>query len=158
MILDEPTAVLTPQEADHLFRILRALRVEGKTVVLITHKLREIREVTDVVTVMRQGQVVATLPTAGTTPEQLAELMVGRRVSLRVDKTPAHPGEAVLEVADLRVEDALGVERVKGMSFTVRRGEIVGIAGVAGNGQSELLEALAGIRPVKSGRIRWRGE
>jgi simple sugar transport system ATP-binding protein len=158
LILDEPTAVLTPQEADHLFRILRALRNEGKTVVLITHKLREIREVTDVVTVMRQGRVVATLPTAETTPEQLAELMVGRRVSLRVDKTPARPGDAVLEVVDLVIEDALGVERVKGVSFSVRRGEIVGIAGVAGNGQSELLEALAGIRPVKSGRIRWRGQ
>jgi simple sugar transport system ATP-binding protein len=157
LILDEPTAVLTPQEADHLFRILRALRGEGKTVVLITHKLREIREVTDVVTVMRQGRVVATLPTAGTTPEQLAELMVGRKVSLRVDKAPARPGEAVLEVADLVVEDGLGVERVKGVTFTLRRGEIVGVAGVAGNGQSELLEALAGIRPAKSGQIRWRG-
>jgi simple sugar transport system ATP-binding protein len=156
LILDEPTAVLTPQEADHLFRILRALREQGKTVVLITHKLREIRDVTDVVTVMRQGRVVATLPTAETTAEQLAELMVGRKVGLRVDKTPARPGEAVLEVTDLVVEDGLGVERVKGVSFTVRRGEIVGVAGVAGNGQSELLEALAGIRPVKSGRIRWR--
>ena len=157
LILDEPTAVLTPQEADHLFRILRALRSEGKTVVLITHKLREIREATDTVTVMRQGRVVATLPTAETTPEQLAELMVGRRVSLRVDKGPAHPGETVLEVDDLVVEDGLGVERVKGVSLAVRRGEIVGVAGVAGNGQSELLEALAGIRPVKSGHIRWRG-
>jgi simple sugar transport system ATP-binding protein len=157
LILDEPTAVLTPQEADHLFRILRALREQGKTVVLITHKLREIRDVTDVVTVMRQGQVVATMPTAGTTAEQLAELMVGRKVVLRVDKTPARPGETVLEVTDLVVEDGLGVERVKGVSFAVRRGEIVGVAGVAGNGQSELLEALAGIRPVKSGRIRWQG-
>ena len=154
LILDEPTAVLTPQEADHLFRILASLRSEGKTVLLITHKLREILEVTDVVTVMRQGHVVATLPTAATTPEQLAELMVGRKVSLRVDKTPARPGEPVLEVTDLVVEDGLGVERVKGVSFTVRRGEIVGVAGVAGNGQSELLEALAGIRPVKSGQIR----
>ena len=154
LILDEPTAVLTPQEADHLFRILASLREEGKTVILITHKLREIREATDVVTVMRQGRVVATLPTAETTAEQLAELMVGRKVSLHVDKAPSRPGEPVLEVADLVVEDALGVERVKGVSFTVRRGEIVGIAGVAGNGQSELLEALAGIRPVKSGRIR----
>ena len=157
LILDEPTAVLTPQEADHLFRILRALRGEGKTVVLITHKLREIREVTDTVTVMRQGRIVATLPTAGTTAEQLAELMVGRRVSLRVDKGPARPGETVLEVAGLVVQDGQGVARVKGVSFTVRRGEIVGIAGVAGNGQSELLEALAGIRPVKAGQIRWRG-
>ncbi|MGH7322206.1 MAG: ATP-binding cassette domain-containing protein [Candidatus Rokuibacteriota bacterium] len=106
---------------------------------------------------MRQGRVVATLPTAETTPEQLAELMVGRKVSLRVDKAPSRPGETVLDVADLVVEDALGVERVKGVSFAVRRGEIVGVAGVAGNGQSELLEALAGIRPVKSGQIRWRG-
>jgi ABC-type uncharacterized transport system ATPase subunit len=156
MILDEPTAVLTPQEADHLFRILRSLRAEGKTVVLITHKLREIRDVTDVVTVMRQGRVVATLPTVETTAEHLAELMVGRKVTLRVDKAPSRPGEPVLEVADLVIEDALGVERVKGISFTVRRGEIVGMAGVAGNGQSELLEALAGIRPVKSGEIRWK--
>jgi simple sugar transport system ATP-binding protein len=155
LILDEPTAVLTPQEADHLFRILRALRDEGKTVLLITHKLREIREATDAVTVMRQGRVVATLPTAATTAEQLAELMVGRAVSLRVDKAPCRPGAPVLEVSDLVVVDGLGVERVKGVSFTVRRGEIVGVAGVAGNGQSELLEALAGIRPVKAGRIRF---
>ena len=156
LILDEPTAVLTPQEADHLFRILRALRGEGKSVVLVTHKLREIADVTDVVTVMRQGRIVATLPTAETTPEQLAELMVGRKVTLRVDKAPARPGEVVLDVADLVVEDAFGVERVKGVSFAVRRGEIVGVAGVAGNGQSELLEALAGIRPVKSGRSAGR--
>ena len=121
LILDEPTAVLTPQEVDHLFRILRALRGEGKTVVLITHKLREVREVTDVVTVMRQGRVVATLPTAETTPEQLAELMVGRAVRLRVDKSPSRPGEPLLEVAHLVVEDGLGVERVKGVSFAVRR-------------------------------------
>jgi ABC-type uncharacterized transport system ATPase subunit len=155
LILDEPTAVLTPQEADHLFRILRGLRDEGKTVVLITHKLREIREVTDVVTVMREGRVVATRPTAETTPEQLAELMVGRRVSLRVDKTPGRPGEPVLAVSELVVADALGVDRVKGVSFVVRRGEIVGVAGVAGNGQSELLETLAGMRPPTSGTIRW---
>jgi general nucleoside transport system ATP-binding protein len=156
LILDEPTAVLTPPEADHLFEILSALRDQGKTVLLITHKLREIREVTDVVTVMRQGRVVATLPTAETTAEHLAELMVGRSVALRVDKTPSRPGEPVLEVEDLVVEDAWGVRRVKGVSFAVRRGEIVGVAGVAGNGQSELLEALAGIRLVASGRIRWK--
>jgi simple sugar transport system ATP-binding protein len=157
LILDEPTAVLTPDEADHLFRILRSLRDEGKAVLLITHKLREIRAVTDVVTVMRQGRIIATLPTAETTAEQLAELMVGRAVSLRVDKTPARPGEPLLEVTDLVVEDALGVPRVKRVGFTVRRGEIVGLAGVAGNGQSELLEALAGIRPARSGQIRVRG-
>jgi simple sugar transport system ATP-binding protein len=157
LILDEPTAVLTPAEADHLFRILRSLRAQGTTVILITHKLREIREVTDTVTVMRQGRVVATRPTADTTSDELAALMVGRAVNLRVDKTPARPGEPVLEVTDLVVTDGLGVERVKGVSFVVRRGEIVGVAGVAGNGQSELLEALAGIRPVTSGRIRLLG-
>jgi general nucleoside transport system ATP-binding protein len=157
LILDEPTAVLTPQEADHLFEILKSLRHQGKTVLLITHKLREIREATDVVTVMRQGQVVATLPTAETTPERLAELMVGRPVALRVDKAPARPGAPVLEVTDLVVEDGWGVRRVKNVSFAVKRGEIVGVAGVAGNGQSELLEALAGIRPVTSGQIRWKG-
>jgi general nucleoside transport system ATP-binding protein len=157
LILDEPTAVLTPQEADHLFEVLRSLRRQGKTVLLITHKLREIREATDVVTVMRQGRVVATLPTAETTPQALAELMVGRAVALRVDKAPARPGEAVLEVTDLVVEGGDGVRRVKGVGFDVRRGEIVGLAGVAGNGQSELLEALAGIRPIASGRVRWSG-
>src|SRR5215467_13624322 len=157
LILDEPTAVLTPQEADHLFEILHALRRQSKTVLLITHKLREIQDATDVVTVMRQGQVVATRPTAETTPPQLAELMVGRTVTLRVDKTPAQPGETVLEVVDLVVEDGLAVRRVKGVSFAVRRGEIVGVAGVAGNGQSELLEALAGVRAIRSGRIRWKG-
>jgi ABC-type uncharacterized transport system ATPase subunit len=157
LILDEPTAVLTPQEADHLFEILASLRRQGKTVVLVTHKLREIRKVTDVVTVMRQGRVVATLPTAETTSEGLAELMVGRAVALRVDKAPARPGQPVLEVSDLTVEDGWGARLVKGVSFAVRRGEIVGIAGVAGNGQSELLEALAGIRPVASGRVRWKG-
>jgi simple sugar transport system ATP-binding protein len=156
LILDEPTAVLTPQEVDRLFRILRSLRDEGKTVVLITHKLREIRELTDVVTVMRRGRVVATLATTETTPEQLAELMVGRKIRLRVDKAPCRPAAPVLEVVDLVVEDALGVERVKGVRFAVREGEIVGIAGVAGNGQTELLEALAGIRPAKSGHIRWK--
>jgi simple sugar transport system ATP-binding protein len=157
LILDEPTAVLTPQEVEHLFRILRALRAEGKSILLITHKLREILEVTDAVTVMRQGRVVTTLSTASTTAAELAELMVGRTVSLRVDKAPRAPGEPVLEVADLVVEDGLGVARVNGVSFVVRRGEIVGVAGVAGNGQSELLEALAGIRAARSGRIRWKG-
>jgi len=158
LILDEPTAVLTPQEADHLFEILRSLRRLGKTVVLITHKLREIRDVTDVVTVMRQGRVVATRPTAETTVEGLAELMVGRAVALRVDKAPSRPGEPVLEVTDLVVEDGRGVRRVKGVSFGVRRGEIVGVAGVAGNGQSELVETLSGIRPAASGRIHWKGQ
>ncbi|MBB3266503.1 simple sugar transport system ATP-binding protein [Azospirillum sp. OGB3] len=158
LILDEPTGVLTPQETDHLFRILRALRGQGKTVVIITHKLREIMELTDNVTVMRRGQVVANVATADTSREELAELMVGRKVLLRVEKAPATPGPAVLEVSGLRVRDGAGVERVKGVGLTVRAGEIVGIAGVSGNGQSELLEALAGMRPLAGGSVRLRGE
>ena len=146
LILDEPTGVLTPEEADDLFRVLGTLRAQGKTVILITHKLREIMAITDTVSVMRQGQMVATMPTAETSPEKLAELMVGRRVLLRVEKGPAHPGERALEVENLVVSDDLNVTRVKGVSFSVRAGEIVGIAGVAGNGQSELLEAIAGMR------------
>lgn len=157
LILDEPTGVLTPQEADHLFRILRALSAEGKTVILITHKLREILDVTDAVTVMRRGKVVANLRTSHSSKETLAELMVGRKVLLRVDKTPAKPGAPVLEVDRLQVDDAAGVRRVKEVGFAVRAGEIVGIAGVSGNGQSELLEALAGIRPIAGGRIVWKG-
>ncbi len=153
LILDEPTGVLTPAEADHLFRILRQLRDQGKTIILITHKLREIMAVTDNVSVMRRGEIVATVPTAETTPEQLAELMVGRRVLLRVKKGPAKPGRTLLQVENLVVGDQRGVTRVKGVSFEVRAGEIVGIAGVAGNGQSELLEAIAGIRRAASGRV-----
>ncbi|MDF1717674.1 MAG: ABC transporter ATP-binding protein [Antarcticimicrobium sp.] len=147
LILDEPTGVLTPAEADHLFRILDNLRAEGKTIILITHKLREIMEITDTVSVMRRGEMTATVKTADTNPEELAELMVGRKVLLRVDKVPAKPGKTVLEVQNLRVRDHQGVERVKGIDLTVRAGEILGIAGVAGNGQSELLEVLGGMRP-----------
>jgi len=158
LILDEPTGVLTPAEADHLFRILRALKQEGKTAILITHKLREIMAVTDNVTVMRRGAVVAELRTADTTPAELAEHMVGRKVLLTVARTPAKPGRDVLAVEDLRVADGLGVERVRGVSLTLRAGEILGIAGVAGNGQSELIEAIAGMRPVIGGRIVLNGE
>src|SRR6056297_1256130 len=157
LILDEPTGVLTPAEADHLFRILRGLRDEGKTIVLITHKLREIMEVTDTVSVMRRGEMTATVATAETDPEALAELMVGRKVLLRVDKSPARPGPVVLEVEDLRVSGEGGVERIKGISFQVRAGEILGIAGVAGNGQSELLDVLGGIRAA-AGTVRLNGQ
>jgi simple sugar transport system ATP-binding protein len=146
LILDEPTGVLTPDEADHLFRILKGLKDQGKTVILITHKLREIMEATDNVSVMRRGTMVATVKTAETSPEQLAELMVGRKVLLEVDKGVAKPGEVVLSVQDLRVRDEHKVERLKGISFEIRAGEILGIAGVAGNGQSELLAALGGMQ------------
>lgn len=144
LILDEPTGVLTPAEADHLFRILAHLRRQGKTVLLITHKLREIMEITDTVSVMRRGEMTATVATAETSPRQLAELMVGRKVLLHVEKAPATPGREVLSVRGLSVTDAAGVARLKGIDLNVRAGEIVGIAGVAGNGQSELLEVLGG--------------
>ena len=157
LILDEPTGVLTPAEADHLFRILKGLREQGKTIILITHKLREIMEVTDTVSVMRRGEMTATVKTADTNPEQLAELMVGRKVLLRVDKAPATPGRTVLEIEDLRVTDDHGVERLKGIDLVVRAGEILGIAGVAGNGQSELLELLGGYTRG-TGTVRVNGE
>ena len=144
LILDEPTGVLTPSEADQLFRILRRLKEEGKTIILITHKLREIMDITDSVSVMRRGEMTATVKTAETSPEELAELMVGRKVLLRVDKTPATPGDVVLDIRNLRVVDDQGVERLRGIDLQVRAGEILGIAGVAGNGQSELLEVLGG--------------
>jgi general nucleoside transport system ATP-binding protein len=156
LILDEPTGVLTPAEADQLFRILDRLRAEGKTIILITHKLREIMEATDTVSVMRRGEMTATVKTAETSPEHLAELMVGRKVLLQVDKLPANPGKPVLEIENLRVMDEAGVERVKGIDLTVRAGEILGIAGVAGNGQSELLEVLGGMR-IGEGTIRLNG-
>ncbi len=157
LILDEPTGVLTPAEADQLFRILNRLREEGKTIILITHKLREIMEITDTVSVMRRGQMPATVKTSETSPEQLAELMVGRKVLLRVDKKPAAPKDTVLDVQDLRVTDSKGVERLKGISLNVRAGEILGIAGVSGNGQSELLQVLGGMQNG-TGHVRVNGE
>ena len=157
LILDEPTGVLTPQEADHLFRILNNLRSQGRTVILITHKLREIMAATDRVSVMRRGEMVAHRRTAETSTEELAELMVGRKVLLRVEKKPANPQGPVLEVEHLDVVDEMGVRRVKDVSLSVRAGEIVGIAGVAGNGQSQLLDAIAGIRPPAAGSVRIGG-
>ena len=157
LILDEPTGVLTPAEADQLFRILDRLRDEGKTIILITHKLHEIMEITDTVSVMRRGEMTATVKTAETNPEQLAELMVGRKVLLRVEKAPAQPGATVLEIEGLRMIDAQGVERLKGIDLSVRAGEIVGLAGVAGNGQSELLEVLGGMRAAR-GTLRVNGQ
>jgi simple sugar transport system ATP-binding protein len=157
LILDEPTGVLTPAEADDLFRVLRVLREQGKTIILITHKLREIMAITDYVSVMRQGAMVDTLKTSETNPEQLAELMVGRRVLLRVEKGPAKPGDVFLSVENLVVKDDLGVTRVKDVSFNVRAGEIVGIAGVAGNGQTELLESVSGMRDQSSGIVKLKG-
>ncbi|WP_208350672.1 ABC transporter ATP-binding protein [Pseudaestuariivita rosea] len=157
LILDEPTGVLTPAEADHLFRILKGLKDEGKTIIMITHKLREIMEITDTVSVMRRGEMTATVKTSETSPEELAELMVGRKVLLHVDKKPATPGAKVLEVENLRVVDEKGVERLRGVSLDVCAGEIVGIAGVSGNGQSELLEVLGGYQTA-TGMVRVNGQ
>ena len=157
LILDEPTGVLTPAEADHLFNILRQLKAQGKTVVLITHKLREIMAITDNVSVMRRGEMITTLATKDATTERLAETMVGRNVTLNLKKTITAPGRTVLGVLDLTVIDAAQVTRVKSVSFQVRAGEIVGIAGVAGNGQSELLDALTGLCPWQAGEIEIDG-
>lgn len=157
LILDEPTGVLTPAEADHLFRILDNLRKEGKTIILITHKLREIMNATDTVSVMRRGEMTATVQTSETSPERLAEMMVGRKVLLQVDKAAATPGKPVLEIENLRLTDDKGVERLKGISLEVKAGEILGVAGVAGNGQSELLEVLGGYANG-TGTIRVNGQ
>ncbi len=146
LILDEPTAVLTPAEADQLFELTKALKAQGKTVILITHKLREIMHATDKVSVMRRGEMITTLETAKTSPAEIAEAMVGRRVLLTVEKGPAKPGRVLLDVKDLTVTDGLGVTRLDRATFQIRAGEVVGIAAVSGNGQSELLEALSGMR------------
>ncbi len=157
LILDEPTAVLTPPEAEQLFALLRALKAEGKTILLITHKLDEIMAVTDRVSVMRRGEMVGTVETAETSPPALAEMMVGRKVLLTVEKAPRTPGPALLAADGLTFRDKAGVTRLKDISLTLHAGEIVGIAGVAGNGQSELMAALAGMLQPQAGEISLDG-
>jgi simple sugar transport system ATP-binding protein len=156
LILDEPTAVLTPAEAQDLFRIIRQLKDGGTSIVFISHKLKEVQEIADTITVLRRGAVVGQ-ESPSATEDQLAALMVGRNVQLKVDKEPAKPGEVVLDVEDLTVADETGRVWVNGMSFQVRAGEILGLAGVQGNGQTELCEALLGLRPIASGHIRLDG-
>lgn len=158
LILDEPTGVLTPQEADHLFRILNFLREQGKTVIIITHKLREIMAITDEVSVMRRGTIVAQRETQKTNKDELAQLMVGRKVLLRVEKKPIEEGDVILDVQNLSVTDDRGVKKIKDVSFQLRKNEIVGIAGVAGNGQTEILEVLSGMRSYKEGKINFEGQ
>ena len=157
LILDEPTGVLTPQETTELFRILNALKSQGVTIILITHKLQEIMAVTDNVSVMRAGKMVAHRITSETSKADIAELMVGRKVLLQVDKDDAKVGKPLIKVNNLSVKDAQGIERVKKISFEVKAGEVVGIAGVSGNGQSQLLNALAGIIRMDSGSIEING-
>jgi general nucleoside transport system ATP-binding protein len=157
LILDEPTAVLTPQEAGELFGILKGLQREGMSIIFITHKLNEVLEIADRITVLRRGKKIETLPATGATEQGLASLMVGRTVLLRVDKAPSKPAEPLLEVEDLYVLDDRELPAVRGVSFQARAGEIVGIAGVDGNGQTELIEALTGLRPAQTGRFSVAG-
>lgn len=154
LILDEPTAVLTPQEVRRLFEVLRNLRAAGRSIILVTHKLREIMEIADRVTVLRDGRTVATVAVPETSERDLARLMVGRDVSLRVDKPPPKRHRRLFEVDNLEVDDHAGRRRVKGISLEVAGGEVLGIAGVDGNGQSDLIEALFGLRPLAGGDVR----
>ncbi len=157
LILDEPTAVLTPQEAEELFQIMRSLSAQGKSIIFITHKLKEVFAVADRITVLRDGRVVGTTTPDKATEAMLAEMMVGREVILTVEKEAPKAGEVVLEVEDLWVLDDRGLPVVNGVSFQVRAGEILGIAGVQGNGQTELVEALTGLRAPARGRVRILG-
>ncbi|MBS7345508.1 MAG: ABC transporter ATP-binding protein [Caryophanon sp.] len=158
LIFDEPTASLTPQEIEELIQIMRLLIKEGKSIIIITHKLKEIMEVSDRVTIIRKGEGIGTVVTAETNPNELAELMVGRQVEFKTEKKDATPGEDVLVINDLTVADYRGIDKVVNLNLNIRKGEIVGIAGIDGNGQSELIEAITGLRKVKSGSITLNGQ
>jgi simple sugar transport system ATP-binding protein len=158
LILDEPTAVLTPQEASELFSILEQLKAEGMSIIFISHKLNEVLEIADRISVLRRGVMVNTIPREGATEEGLARMMVGREVLLTVDKTPASPGAPLLELRDLHVLDDRQLQAVRGLSLDVRAGEIVGIAGIDGNGQNELIDAITGLRKPSSGTISVAGK
>jgi len=158
LILDEPTAVLTPQEATELFAILRSLKAEGMSVIFISHKLNEVLDIADRISVLRRGKMVGTVPKEGATEENLARMMVGRDVLLRVDKPPSKTGETLLEIKDLHVLDDREIEKVRGVSLQVKAGEILGIAGVDGNGQTELIESITGLRTPESGSISVAGK
>ena len=157
LILDEPTAVLTPQEAHELFGIIRSLQADGKSIIFISHKLNEVLEIADRITVLRRGKKIETVPSEGATEASLARAMVGRDVLLRVEKTAAQLGDVLLAVKDLHVSDDRGIPKVRGVSFEVRAGEIVGMAGVDGNGQTELIEAITGLLKSESGAISVAG-
>lgn len=158
LIFDEPTAVLIPQEIEELMQIMRNLVAEGKSIILITHKLKEIMEISDMVTIIRRGKVIDTLVTKETTPSELAEKMVGRQVSFKVEKTKAQPKDVILEVDNIFVKGTHGHKGLTGTSFQVRAGEILGIAGVDGNGQSELIYALTGLAKIDKGNVRLKGK
>ncbi|MCX7023287.1 MAG: ABC transporter ATP-binding protein [Spirochaetes bacterium] len=157
LIFDEPTAVLTPQEIHELMHIMRRLVQEGKTVLLITHKLKEIKEVADQCTVLRRGKYIGTVPVAETSEARMAEMMVGREVNFHVQKKPAEPGDVLLRIECLNVRNPKGLLGVKNLSLEVRRGEILGVCGIDGNGQTELVQAITGLTPVESGKILLKG-
>ncbi|MDQ0270164.1 ABC transporter ATP-binding protein [Cytobacillus purgationiresistens] len=158
LIFDEPTAVLTPQEINELIQIMKTLIKEGKSIILITHKLKEIMEVCDQVTVIRKGEGIGTLNVKDTNPNELASLMVGREVTFKTTKKEANPKDKVLEINDLLVKDSRGIDAVKHLNLEIRQGEIVGIAGVDGNGQTELIEAITGLRKTAGGSIKLNGK
>jgi simple sugar transport system ATP-binding protein len=158
LVLDEPTAVLTPQEAQELFEIIHSLESQGKSIIFISHKLNEVLEIADRISTLRRGKLVDTVSAEGATEEGLARMMVGREVLLRVDKSPSHPGEPLLTVENLTVIDDRGLETVHDVSLEVRAGEILGLAGVDGNGQSELIDVIAGLRHAESGRVILDGQ
>lgn len=158
LILDEPTAVLTPQEVDELFEIMRSLKAQGKTIVFITHKLQEVMAISDAVTVMRRGKVVGTVPIKDTSRQEIATMMVGRQVLFRVQRTQADPGEIALTVKNLNALNNKYLPALRDLSFDVRGGEVLGIAGVEGNGQSELVEVLTGLRRAQSGQVALNGQ
>jgi len=157
LILDEPTAVLTPQEAGELFQIIKSLQTDGKSIIFISHKLNEVLEIADRITVLRRGKTIETVPRKGATEESLARAMVGRDVLLHVEKTAAKPGDVLLAAKELHVLDDRGIEKVRGVSLEVRAGEIVGIAGVDGNGQTELIDAITGLQKIESGSVTIAG-
>lgn len=158
LILDEPTAMLTPQETEELFAIMRNLAKQGISIIFISHKLDEVMEISDKVTVMRRGKTVGTLNTKDTNEQELANLMVGREVVLRVEKSEYKPGNVVLSIKDINVADQQNILKVKGVSFDIHEGEIFGLAGIDGNGQFELIEALMGLRPKKAGTVIFEGK
>ena len=153
LILDEPTAVLTPQEARRLFEILKNLKEDGKSVVFISHKLNEVMEISDRISCMRQGQYTGTVNKTETNPTELTKMMIGREVFLNIEKKAGHQGDVVLDVKDVWTSGEKEISKIRGISFDVRAGEIVGIAGIDGNGQSELIEAIAGLRKVEKGNV-----
>lgn len=158
LILDEPTASLTPQEINELIEIIDHLVKDGKSVILITHKLKEIKAIADYCTIIRQGKYIKTVKVAGVSEKELAAMMVGRDLEFKVDKKPLEPGETVIDVKDLKAKDYRGVPILKGLNLKVRRGEIVGLAGVDGNGQTELVEILTGLKKGDSGEVLMMGE